>query len=116
VRNREKSVLAGASLQGACTVVLRFSRSARNLVRRLQTSISGAPISGVTNTMTTWFSMVDGMTAVVHNELAHGWMECRKPLCAARRCAPMPWAAAASCTAAIAVGMAQSSCYRDRVF
>ena len=84
--------------------------------RRLQTSPSGAPISGVTDSMSTWFSMVDGMAGVAHNELAQGWMQCWMRFCAGWRCSPMPWAAAASCSVAVVVGMARSSCFRDRVF
>ena len=105
VRNREKSIMAGAPLHGACRVALRFSRSARNLVRRLRTSTSGAPIRDVTNSMPTWCSMVDGMAGVALVRLACAWMECCKRLCTAQRCLPMPWAAAMSSTAAPAVGM-----------
>ena len=65
--------------------------------------------------MSTWFSMVDGMAGVVLVVLACAWMECCKRLCAARRCSPIPWAATASCSIAVVVGMAHSSCFRDRV-
>ena len=60
--------------------------------------------------------MVDGMAGVVLGELACGEMQCWMRLCAARRCSPMPWAAATTCTNAVVVGMAHSSCFRDRVF
>ena len=60
--------------------------------------------------------MVDGMAGVELVELACGGMQSWKRLCAAQRCSPMPWAAATSSTAALAVGMAHSSCNRDRVF
>ena len=69
----------------------------------------------VTNSLSTWCSMVDGMAGVALAELACAWMQCWKRLCAAQRCSPMPWAAAASSTAALVVGMALCSCYRDRV-
>jgi hypothetical protein len=65
--------------------------------------------------LSTWFSMVDGMAGVVLAELACAWMQFWKRICAARRCLPMPWAAAASNNAVPAVGMALCSCFRDRV-
>ena len=60
--------------------------------------------------LSTWFSMVDGRAGVAHNELAHAWMQCWMRICAARRCCTMPWAAAASCSVTLVVGMAHSSC------
>ena len=61
------------------------------------------------------YNLDDGMDGVMLVELVCGGMQCWERLCAARRCSPMPWAAAASYTATLAVGMAHSSCYRDRV-
>jgi hypothetical protein len=47
----------------------------RGGVQRPKRWPSGAPIRDVTNSMSTWSSMVDGMAGVALAELAHGWMQ-----------------------------------------